>query len=79
MFNDIERKAVLELHAGGAQNGSDGPCSSPLLADNFADITWIDAQPQYGGAGFDDDLNGYVFRMVDQSLRKASYKILDSV
>ena len=45
-FQDIERVAVMELHADGAQDRADGAGGSALLADDFADVLGSNLEPE---------------------------------
>src|ERR1700686_3905907 len=57
-FYDVERKAMLQLHAGRTENGADGASRPTLLPDHFANIAGGDTKAQDGGGGFDDGLYG---------------------
>jgi hypothetical protein len=47
-FEDVERVPVVELHADGSENGTHGPGSTPLLADNLAHILRSDPESEDG-------------------------------
>ena len=47
-FDDVEGEAVVELHAGCAQNRAQRACGPALFADDFADVRGSDTQAEYG-------------------------------
>jgi hypothetical protein len=48
-LDDIEREAALQLHAGGAEDGSQGTRGAALFADDFADVRGGDMEAKDGG------------------------------
>ena len=64
LFQNIERVAVMVLHADSPQNGSHGPRSTPLLAYHFADIAGCNSQSQNGALlafySFNNDCTGFI-------------------
>ena len=63
-FDDIEREAALQLHAGGAEDGSQGTRGAALFADNLANIAGSDVKAKDSGflfcKGFHTDCVGIV-------------------
>ena len=63
-FDDIEGEATLELHAGGAEDGSQGTRGAALFADNLANIAGSDVKAKDSGflfcKGFHTDCVGIV-------------------
>lgn len=65
-FDDIERVAPFEFHAGGSEDGAEGARGASLATDHFADIPRADAQAEDGGFtignSFDTDEVGSIYQ-----------------
>jgi len=48
LFEDVEREAVMQLHADGSENCAHRACGAALFADDLADILRRDAQLEDG-------------------------------
>jgi hypothetical protein len=65
LFEDIERKPVLQFHAGRGEDGPHGAGRSPLLADDLADVRWRDTEAKYGSVAVSLRLYGHFFGTID--------------
>ena len=68
LFQDFKQKALLELHAGGPQDGADRHRDAPLFTDDLADVTRSDAQFLDGDLLAFDSLHRYFVGAIHQSL-----------
>ena len=75
-FDDVEREAMLQLHAGSAEDGANGTSSAPLLANNLANVGRSDAKTQNSRGSLWNYLDTDGLRMVDKSFRQTCDKIL---
>jgi hypothetical protein len=66
-FDDIEGEATLELHAGGAEDGTKGARGAALLPDDLADIAGGDVKSKDGGFLFGNGFYTNGVGIVDES------------
>src|SRR6185503_12967603 len=69
LLKNLQRVAAIELHAGRAQNGADGPRGAALLADHFAQIPGSDFQLKHGHLLAIDGSDHDVLWNIDQRFR----------
>jgi len=69
VFQDIEREAMMQLHAGGTQDRTQRARRTALFADYFADILMGDTETYYRGFvvvnHFYRDIFGLVYQRLD--------------
>jgi len=73
-FDDVEGEAVVELHAGCAQNRAQRACGPALFADDFADVRRSNEEAKHGGICFADRFYADSGWVVDKSLSDFGYK-----
>jgi hypothetical protein len=76
IFQDIEREAVPQLHAGSAQNRAQRACRAPLFADYFTDVLVRDAEAYDSGVVVFDQLDLNIVRLVYQGLDNIQDQLL---
>jgi hypothetical protein len=69
LFEDVERVAVMQLHADRAQDGSYGPRGAALLTDNLANVWRGDAEFEDSIFFPVDGLHRDSRRLIDQGTR----------
>lgn len=74
-FDNVEGEAVLELHARGAEDGSEGSRGATLLADDLADLAGGDAKAKQGSVAVGSCIHDNTGRIVHERLRDLSYQI----
>ena len=75
-LDDIEGEAALELHAGGAEDGSQGARGASLFANHLADIAGGDVETEDGSVLVGQDFNLDSVCFVDESPGNFQHKCL---
>jgi hypothetical protein len=78
LLNDLQDKALVELHAGRSQQSSNRPCSSALFADHFPQIRLRYSQFQNHGLLSIDLRHADQIGLIDQGFRNILNKFLHS-
>ena len=65
-FDDVEREAVLELHAGGAEDGAQRARGASLFANDFTDVSGRDVEAEHRGVLIGEDFDLDRVGIVDQ-------------
>jgi hypothetical protein len=76
LFQYVKRVPVVMLHTDSAKDGSHGARSASLLADDLADITGCDPQPQHSALFSFNSFNYNSFRLIDQGAGNFCYQLL---
>ncbi len=75
-FDDIQREAALEFHAGGAEDGSQRACRPPLLANHLANVVVGDMKAKDDVVLIADNLHPNRVDIVDQGSCDLSHQSL---
>jgi len=76
-LDNVERKSMLQLHAGCAENGSEGARRPTLLANEFADISRVNLQKQDGMSLLRRDHDRNLIRVVHEGTANCRDQIGD--
>lgn len=68
LFQDFEGEPAIQLHPGGGEQRTDGPCGSSLLANHFAQVGRGDPQLKYAGLLAIDFVDGHFLGLIDERL-----------
>jgi hypothetical protein len=73
-LDDVECKAVLQLHAGRSQDSAKGTRGASLLADDFANVARCNVNPQDGRFLIVEDLDFDRVSVVDEGAGDLGHK-----